>query len=99
MARLPGAALAEGRGDRPVHGPDEAARALPDRTAAGEVALDARLLGLHRPDVLLELVTRSAGGVERGLPAAARAGQTGLPAHQPPLDGRHLVAPLEDPGG
>src|SRR5436189_4328353 len=99
MAGLPGATLAERRGDRPVDRPDEAPRTLPDRAASGEVALDPGLLRLHRAHVLLELVTRGTRRVERRLLARARVREPGLRPHEAALDGGHLIAPRDDGGG
>src|SRR3954454_1572160 len=98
MARLPRAALAERRGDRPVDGPDHAAVALPDR-ARGQRAgrllqrpLDLALLGLQRRQRALQVLARGAGLLQRALLVRPRAVQPDARVDQALLNARDLVA-------
>ena len=105
VAGLPGPALAELRGDRPVDRPDEAAVALLDRPR-GERALrllqrglDLGLLGLQPGEVALELLALGAHRAQGARLVGARAGQADLGVDEALLGAGDLVAALLDDRG
>ena len=92
-------ALAERGGDRPVDGPDQLARARPDRTrrrrarGGGEARGDPRLLALEHAQVALERVPALARRGERALLARPHALDRRAAVDEAALDGCDLVAP------
>src|SRR4051812_47871527 len=105
MAGLPGTPLAELRRDRAAHRPDERPAAALDR-AGRQRALtalqrpgDLRLLGLEVGKVALELPALGMDVRERVLLVGARPVIADARVDQVLLDGRDLLAALEDPRG